>query len=68
MASWIHLLFQAASLISLVIIRLRRTQREALRDLAVFAFNQDASGHDLAGSSASRKLKPRNSVTVVGHV
>jgi hypothetical protein len=68
MTGWIHLLFLTASVASLAVIRLRRAHREALRDLAVLAFNPEASGHDPAGSSASRTRETRNSMTVAGHV
>jgi hypothetical protein len=68
MAGWIHFMFQTASLVSLLVIRLRREQREALRDFAVSASGPGASGHGPASSSESREPETRNSTTRAGHV
>lgn len=50
MVRWIHFTFQIASLIPLVVIRLRRTQRDALRNLAAIASGPEASVQGKASS------------------
>jgi hypothetical protein len=68
MVRCIHFTFQIASLVSLIVIRLRRTQREALRDLEALASVPEASVHGKASFSESQEAETQHSVTEAEHV
>jgi hypothetical protein len=67
MPSWIHFMFSTASLVSLLVIRLRPAQREILRNIEPFTSRVGASGKGPASSSQSRAVV-RNSKDRAGRV
>lgn len=68
MRSWIHFILPATSLVSLIAIRLRRGQRELLRDLEAGVFGSKARSGGPVSFSGNSGIESRNSLTGADHV
>lgn len=68
MVAWVHFTLQGASLLSLFAIRLRRAQRELLRDLEVSVSGSRARSRGAVSFPGNCGTKSRNSLTGAGHV
>ncbi len=68
MVGWIHFTFQAASLVSLFVIRPRREALEALCHVEAFAFSPEANGQGKASFSECQVADTQNSVSGASHV
>lgn len=68
MRSLIHFILPAISLVSLIAIRLRRTQRQLLRNLESGVFGSRTRSRRPESLSESNGIESRNSLTGAGHV
>ncbi len=68
MTGWIHFVFLTASLLSLKVIRLRSSQREALYGREALVCGRGASSSGPADSSRSSGVEKPNPISRARHV